>query len=306
MSLTNFPEMWLARVEQRVSENTIAPWLDGIEELGGEMHLVGEGTVTEKCVIYLATTDFEPDVLVNNTTYPLDVQEYEDGTLSFTLDKYQPKVVALGDDEIMGASYSKIDAATKGIINAILKSKYGRAIHSLAPNAETGTTPVLLTTGETTASGRKRLTYDDLVEFRRAIVGEDGAVGARVVLSTDHETDILLDRKNFADKLLNHAKGQTAPEIAGLEIYTYGNNPYFNVETKEKKAYGSVPIAGDQRATVGFKVSGVAKKTGVTKQYFCPATLNPRTQSNELGYRHYFMTTPKQNRDYGALISDLV
>src|SRR5690606_18911703 len=95
----NFPELWEARVEQTVSTNTQAPWLEGIPELAGSMTIVGEGSITEKCIIHIAATDFEPDVLINNTTYPLDVQEYEDDTLQFTLDKYQPKVVTLSDDQ---------------------------------------------------------------------------------------------------------------------------------------------------------------------------------------------------------------
>lgn len=302
----NFPELWQARVEQTVSTNTQAPWLDGIPELAGEMSIVGEGSVTEKCIIHLAATDFEPDVLINNTTYPLEVQEYDDETLQFTLDKYQPKVVTLSDDQAMGASYPKIDAATTGITNAILKKKYGKAAHSLAPNGHTEKTPVLVTTGET-VNGRKRLTYDDLVTFRRALVGEDGdTTGLRIVLCPDHETDILLDRKNFGDKLVNYNEGDPAPKIAGLEIYTYGNNPYYTVATKTKKAYGSVPGAGDVRGSFAFKIEACGKKTGVTKQYYVPAAMNPKTQANELGYRHYFVAVPKRAQFIGAIISDLV
>lgn len=302
----NYPELWEARVEQTVSTNTQAPWLDGIPELAGDITIVGEGSLTEKCIIHLAATDFEPDVLINNTAYALDVQEYDDETLQFTLDKYQPKVVTLSDDQALGSSYPKIDAATVGITNAILKKKYGKAAHSLAPNSHTVKTPVLVTTGET-VDGRKRLTYDDLVTFRRALVGEDGdTTGLRLVLCPDHETDILLDRKNFGDKLVNYNTGDPAPFIAGFQIFTYGNNPHFTVATKTKKAYGSVPAVGDVRASIAFKVSACGKKTGMTKQYYLPSAMNPRNQSNELGYRHYFVAVPKQAQFIGAIISNLV
>jgi len=302
----NYPELWEARVEQTVSTNTQAPWLDGIPELAGEITIVGEGSLTEKCIIHLAATDFEPEVLINNTAYALDVQEYEDETLQFTLDKYQPKVVTLSDDQAMGSSYSKIDAATTGITNAILKKKYGKAAHSLAPNSHSVKTPILVTTGET-VNGRKRLTYDDLVTFRRALVGEDGdTTGLRIVLCPDHETDILLDRKNFGDKLVNYNTGETAPFIAGFQIFTYGNNPYYTVATKTKKALGSVPSTGDVRGSFAFKISACAKKTGMTKQYYLPSAMNPRNQSNELGYRHYFVAVPKRAQFIGAIISGLV
>jgi hypothetical protein len=44
-------------------------------------------------------------------------------------------------------------------------------------------------------------------------------------------------------------------------------------------------------------------KTGITKQYFNPASLNPKTQTNELNYRHYFIVAPKQKKYYGAIVS---
>ena len=104
----NFPEIWLKRVIRNIDKNTAATFLDGIPELDADVTVINEGDVTEKNKIYVATTDFDVDVLINNTTYPIAAQVYTDGTVEITLDKYQTKVVTVTDDAVKGASYDKI------------------------------------------------------------------------------------------------------------------------------------------------------------------------------------------------------
>lgn len=308
MSLTNFPEMWEKRVETNLTTDDRAPWLEGVEELTNDVTVLGEGTDTEKNIIYIATTDFEPDVLINNTTYPLEAQEYSDGTVQIALDKYQPKVVTLQEDQVLGASYPKIDSATRTTTTAITKKKFGKAAHAICPASNTTDHPILKTTGDAVGT-RKRCTYDDLVALKDAfdkIAGLDGTEERRLVLCTDHWNDLLLDRKNFGNLLVDYQAGKPAPVIAGFKIYGYSNNPYITVSTLAKKAFASTPAAGDNRASFAYVKENIAKKTGKTKQYFLPATLNTRGQANELGYRHYFVAMPKRNKYIGALVSDVV
>lgn len=40
-------------------------------------------------VIHLVDIGADPEVLVNNTTYPLEIENLEDGDIAVTLDKYQ-------------------------------------------------------------------------------------------------------------------------------------------------------------------------------------------------------------------------
>lgn len=153
---TNFPEVWQNRVEANLTQQTTAPWLEGIAELDTAVLEVGSGSASEKNVIHIPTTDFEPDVLINNSAYPLALQAYTDSEVTISLDKYQTKVVTLTDDQKLGASYPRIDAATKATTDAILKKKFSKAIHSIAPAANTTDTPVILTTGALDGT-RKRL-----------------------------------------------------------------------------------------------------------------------------------------------------
>lgn len=302
---TNFPEMWSNRFIENLSTARIAPWLDGIPELNAEVTEINGGDITEKNTIHVASTDFEVDVLVNNTSYPIDYQEYSDGTLSFNLDKFQTKVVTLSDDDALGASYSKIDVVTRKLMEAILAEKYKRAIHSLAPNENKAKTPVLEATGGPKGlkdGDRLRLTYEDLVRLKDACKGFGVK---RLVLCETHFNDLLLDRENFGDKLVNYNSGEVAPIIAGFKIYQWDDEhmPYYD-DSLNKKPYGSV-ITDERVASVVFGETGVAKKTGNTRQYYVPAHLNPTRQSNDLAYRHYFMALPFREEKIGAIVSGI-
>lgn len=299
----NFPEMWLNRVIHNLNEADVATFLQGIPELDVDVHQINEGQASEKNKIYVPTTEFEVDILVNNNTYPIPFQEYTDDTIEITLDKYQTKVITLRDDDTIGASYSKIDTVTRSCTHGISSDKYQRAIHSIAPLANTAETPIIQATGGTDATedptGRLILTYEDLVEAARRL---KGAGPLRLVLSNDHWNDLLLDRKNFGNQLVDYNAGKPAPIIAGFEIHKYDGEMPVYTDALAKKAYGAVKVATDRVASVIFNKENIAKKTGMTKQYFTPAAINPTRQSNDLSYRHYFIVTPFLNQKLGAII----
>ncbi|OXA83755.1 hypothetical protein B0A56_00485 [Flavobacterium columnare NBRC 100251 = ATCC 23463] len=304
----NFPEVWVDRVRENLDNSDQAPWLEGVPELDADVSQFGENTATESNVIHIATTDFDVDILINNTTYPIPVQQYEDGTLSFSLDKYQTKVITVSDDQIMGASYDKIDTVTKKGVKGITSSKYSKAIHSIAPQVNTTKTPIFSATGGggatplTDPTGRLRLVYEDLVAFKdlcdKAGIPEEDR---RLVLCNNHWNDLLMDRKNFGNQLVDYVKGEPAPVILGFEIFQYSKMPRYDV-SGAKKPYSSIPAGTDKIASVAFYKYGIAKKTGLTKQYFVKAENNPSGQTNDLAYRHYFLVTPFKKELIGAII----
>ena len=302
----NFPDIWLGRVEKRLKNTDTAPWLNGISEVPGEVIVVGEGTDGEKCLIHIPTTDFNPDVLINNTTYPIALQEYTDDTAIIALDKYQTKVTTISDDAALGATYDKVDTATGTHVSAISTNKYGRAIHALAPDAHTTDTPVVRTSGDDDGMGRKILTRKDIIAMKKKFdVLQVPLAGRRLVLSPDHVADLLLQDQVFAHQYYNYTSGKIA-NLLGFEVYEYVANPQFNAGTGQKASFGSIPAANDFQASVAFFAPNVAKKTGLTKQYFADSKTDPKNQTNQLNYRHYYIACPKRKMYYGAIISDTV
>ncbi|MFE3849090.1 hypothetical protein ACFX5D_14045 [Flavobacterium sp. LB3P45] len=296
----NFPEIWVARVIQNLTNQSVAPWLDGIPELDADVTVLEAGSASELTVINIPRANFNPDVLVNNSVYPIPVQAYTDDSVVLSLDKYQTKATSVSDDQIIGSAYDKIDATTRSHTRAILTKKFKKAIHSIAPTSDAAATPVIAATGPV-VNGVATLTYEDLVALKgRLDADEVDPSGRRIVLSTKHWNDLLIDRKNFGDKLVNYNTGMPAPMIAGFELFQYNGNPLFT-SAGVKKAFGAVVAAGDREGSVAFWTGGIAKKTGLTKQYFEPASSDTANQANLLNYRHYFMAIPFESRFIAAI-----
>ncbi len=307
MATLNFAEVWLNRVRTALTNADAAPWLAGIPELDTQVLEVGSGSASEQNVIHIPTSAFKPDVLINNTTYPLAVQAYSDSEVTIQLDKYQTKPTSVTDDQVIGASYDRIDNATRSHTTAILEKKYGKAIHSLCPSTNTAGTPILKTTGADDGTGRKRLIYNDLVALKDKLDKQMApGAGRRLVLCTDHWNDLLLDRNNFGNLLVDYNKGQVAPMIASFELYSYVNNPLITASTLVKKAYGVAGAAGDYQASVAFYTANIGKKTGMTKKYYQASEADPANQQNLIAFRHYFIVTPIEANYGGAIVSAAV
>lgn len=292
----NFPEAWSSRVIKLLTTLNVVAWLDGIAELDTEVIEVGSGATSEANIIHIPVENFKPDVLVNNTTYPIALQAFTDTEATVQLDKYQTKVTTLSDDQIIGASYARIDSATRGHIVQINSSKYKKAIHAIAPQTHSAATPIIKL-------------EDHAGDVYKALVAAKGAFdkleipadGRRAVLCTDQYNTLLNDRDRFGNLLANINTGQVAPKIAGFEIYEYVGNPTYTA-AGVKKAYGSIPAETDLPATVFFYKENIVKKTGMTKQYFAPSNQDPENQTNRLNYRHYFIAVPAKKEMIGAII----
>ena len=298
-SIANFPEVWSNRFIRQISSAAKAPWLDGIAELDVDVSVINEGSISEKNKIFVPSSTFEPDVLINNSA-ALAEQTYTDLNIELTLDKYQTKSTTLSDDQVIGASFSKIDDAIRAHAIAIAKKKYAKAAHALAPQTNGASTPVVATTG-TLTGGKRQLTYADIVALKSAMKAEqdDEVV---LVLCLDHWNNLLLDRQNFGNQLIDYNAGKPAPMIAGFEVYSYVNNPYYS-NAGAKLAFGSAPGGTDFQGSFAFVKSNVGKKTGITKAYFTPAAIDTINQTNKLNFRHYFMALPFTATKCGAIIS---
>ncbi len=284
----NFPEIWEGRVRQTLENGAVADFLDGVSELDGDVTQMGEENI-----IHIPTSEFNPEVLINNKTYPIAIENYTDDEVIVKLDKYQTKATKVTDDQVMGASYNKIDAVTKAHTNAINARKYKKAIHALAPDDNTAKTPVLQIKGT-------ECTYDLVALKDKCDELEWPEEGRRLVLCNKHWNALLKDRKNFGDQLINYRKGEVAPIIAGFEIKKYIASPHY-AGTK-KKVFGEAPASGDKPASVCFVVDNIRKKTGLTKQYFSEAKSDTVNQANLLNYRHYFIAVPVEKKFIAALI----
>ncbi|SDC52813.1 hypothetical protein [Williamwhitmania taraxaci] len=296
---TVFKEVWTKAVKEALSTSEVATFLDGIEDFSQYVSNAGD----EAQVIHMVYMGVEPDVLINNTTYPIPVQELGEEDITISLDKYVTKVTPITDDELYALSYDKISTVKNKHAKAMAKNKFKKAIHALSPSGNTAAMPVLLTTGPNDGTGRKRLIWDDLVMLKRKLDDlEVNDLGRRLVLCNDHVNDLLLLDQKFKDQFFNAANGKPFSQL-GFDFYSYVANPYYNPTTKVKLSFGAVPAATDRRASVFFSLDRAAKASGWTKMYYSAASTDPQNQRNLVNFRNYYIVMPTREEARGAIIS---
>lgn len=288
-------EVWTGELVKQFNSLDQLGWMAGIRDYS---------QYANNNVIHLVDVGADPDVLINNTTYPIAVQDLGDGDITISLDKYQTKATRITDDELYAISYDKIALKREQHGTAIMNVMHKKAIHAMAPAGHTTATPVLVTTGENDGTGRLRLVKADIIALKKAF--DDAKIpttGRRLVLCSEHVNDLLLIDQKFADQYYNYSTGKIA-NLYGFEVYEYVENPYFAITAKTKLSYGGVPVAGTHaQASVAFVPSEMFKAKGATKGYASKAEDNPTTQENLINFRQYFITLPKKQRAIGAVVS---
>ena len=276
-----YTEIWTGELVKMLRSGLAGTWLDGVPD---------QSSIVNNDVIHLVEVGVDPDVLINNTTYPIPLQALDDKDIAISLDKFQSKATPITDDELHAISYDKMARVKESHGNAINDAKFTKAAHALCAAENTAKTPVLKTTGEADPeTGRKRLTPDDLVEMKRALDNlKVPSENRRLVLCPDHVNDLLLASQNFREQYnIDRNTGKVAG-LFGFQIYEYGNNPVYTVAGK-KKDVGAAAGDGEFQCSFAFYTPRVFKATGSTKMYFSEAQRDPEYQQNKINFRHYFI-----------------
>ncbi len=288
-----FTEVWTGELVKRLNAGLKADFLNGIPDYSAKV---------DNETIHLVDVGGDPDVLVNNTTYPIPIQDLTEGDIPIGLDKFQTKPTRVTDDQLYAISYDKFSADVERHGNAILTVKYKKAAHALAPYSHTDKTPVIPTSGNADASGRKKMTVVDIIALKRAFdnmeVPEDGRV---LVLCPDHVNDLLELDQTFKDKYYNYTTGKLL-NMFGFEVYTYINCPYYT-NAGVKVPYSSTPAATDLKASFAFYRPRMFRAQGSTKMYYSEARLDPQNQESLVNFRHYYIVLPKKLEAIGAIYS---
>ena len=275
-------EVWTGEMVKKLREGLQASWLDGIPDAS---------SIVENDVIHLVDVGVDPDVLINNTTYPIAVQTLSDGDISISLDKFQSKATPITDDELYAISYDKMQRVKESHGNAISDSKFAKAAHAIASS----TYKVATTGSADTNTGRKKLTIADILAVKARMDKLHVPVtGRRLVLTTDHVNDLLAISESFTRQYnLDTVNGRCA-RLFGFDIYEYANCPVFDA-SGAKQNLGTAESGNKFQASFAFYAQRVFKASGSTKMYFSEAKTDPLNQRNLINFRHYFIAMNKKN-----------
>jgi hypothetical protein len=272
---------------------------------------VRPGIGSEADIIHLVAVGADPEVLINNTTYPIAIVALPDGDKAISLDKYQTTATPITDDELHAITFDKMASVVERHTQAVNETKYAKAIHALAPQTHTAGTPVLVTTGAAAPEGgRKMLVRVDIIALKKAFDKMKCPVKGRIlVLCPDHIADLLANDQKFADQYYNYTTGKIA-NLYGFEVYEYTACPYYSqpvitsgvVTTPATKVpYGAAPGTTATQASVAFYAPRMFKATGTTTTYPTPAEAT--MQQHLYNVRHYFVALPKKQEAIGAIYS---
>lgn len=290
-----YREIWTGEMVKRLRGGLEGTWLEGIPDMS---------SLVENDVIHLVDVGVDPDVLINNTTYPIPLQALSDSDIPVQLDKFQTKVTPVTDDELHALSYDKMSRVIESHGNSIDDAKFAKAAHSICAASNTATTPVLSTTGDVVAeTGRKKMTRQDLINLKAALDKlKVPANGRRLVLSPDHVNDMLGWSEAFQNQYgLNNANGKVA-RLYGFDIFEFANNPLYTT-AGAKKAMGATASAGEFQCSFAFYTQRIFKATGTTKMYYSHAETDPEYQRNKVNFRHYFIAMPKKSDAAAVLMN---
>ena len=279
-------EVWIGELVKSLREFMSGSWLDGIPD---------NSSIVNNDIIHLVDVGVDPDVLINNTTYPIPLQALDDQDIAISLDKFQTKVTPITDDELYAISYDKMGRVKESHANAINDSKFTKAAHALCAGENTTKTPVLVTTGERDEiTGRLKLTVKDLGRMKAALDRLKVPVNnRRLVLCTDHVNDLLETSQTFKEQYNINRNDGTVGKMYGFNIYEYANTPYYTTAGK-KKNVGATGETGEFQCSFAFYTNRVFKATGSTKMYYSAAETDPEYQRNKINFRHYFICMPKK------------
>ncbi|WP_459952431.1 hypothetical protein [Dysgonomonas termitidis] len=288
-----YVEVWTGKVVERFTYIEQGSFLDGVPDFS---------RYVDNDVIHLVDVTGDPTVLIDNTTYPLTIENLPDGDIAISLHKFETNPTRITDDELYALSYDKIQVAKDRHADKLGEAHLDKAIHAFAPVSATADTPIVYTSGSA-IDGRKALRREDLIALKRKLDKlKVPKTGRRLVLCSDHVNDLLeLDQK-FKDQYHNYESGKIM-KAYGFEIYEFVNCPLFD-QTGNKKSFGSVPAAGDYEASVFFYVPRMFKAKGTTKMYYSESKTDPVNKQNLISFTNRFVALPqKREQASGAIVT---
>lgn len=254
--------------------------------------------LVENDKIHIPEMGSDPNVLLNNTTYPIAVTERVDIDQEITLDTFETENTMVRDAEAVEMAYDKVESVIYGHKQTLGSTTAQKAAHAFSPSDNTTETPVLFTTGADNGEGFKRMTPQDVLKLKKAFDLADIPLDDRyLVLDPNHVEDLIeFDLKAFKD-ITDFENGKPR-RFAGFNILTFSKNPQYNGTTLVKLAFGAV---NGVPSSFAFHKKEVMKADGTIKMF---ANIDdPKERATILGFSKRFVALPIRNKGIGAIVS---
>lgn len=156
---TVFTEVWTGEM--------VKAFRTAADNLGWYDRIKSYDQYVDNDVIHFTELGGDPEVLVNNTTYPLDIETLTDADKPISLDHFDTTATPVTDDELHACSYDKMASVQERHREALKEKVRQKAIHAIAPAENKTESPVLLTTGADDGT-RKKFIAADLLALKKS------------------------------------------------------------------------------------------------------------------------------------------
>lgn len=253
-------------------------------------------------VINFTEIGVDPDVLIDNTVYPIASAQRTDDNRPVSLHKFDTKNTIITEDELYALGYDKKSSVLQSHRNALKISSLKLGAHSLAPSADSTNTPLIQTTGALVGS-RKRITMEDIIALKDRCDKLEIPMESRVlVLASTHVNDIILIDQSFRDRYNSTETGKLISRLYGFKTYESIHTPVYS-NLYAKKAYGAAAAGTDKEASVFFSTLNAMKATGSAKMFYADAAQDPTNRQSLVGFRMYNIVSPVTVKGIGGIVS---
>lgn len=291
-------EIWLPIIMEQYSQEP--SFLDMVDN--------DMSALVDNNVINLAEAGLDPEVLVNNTTYPIPTEQREDTPFVLPLDYFDTKNTVIRNAEAMQLAYDKMASVTIGHARALKLKTAGKASHAYTPGQNSTYNPVVATTGADNGSSFKLITEDDVIKLAERFDEVDAPDNRVLVLHTKHWNELLRSSQTLKEQRYRAPQGtldRVILEFAGFRITRFRSDAIFNKGTGVKKAWGAAAAPStDTISSFAFVSSEVMKASGTTDMF--SRLKDPDERGDKIGFQQFFLGMPMRNKYTGAIYSAAV
>lgn len=291
-SMSILQQVWINQLMEKLYDNS-----------GHLLRSVDMSAFVNYNTINLGDAGVDPDVLINNNTYPIATVERSDSPLTISLDRYRTQNTIVRDAEAVQLAYNKLESVIRGHRSKIAETVLAKATHAWAPAANATETPVFETTGanRTDGSSRKELTVKDIAKARRLFdklkVPQAGRV---LVLCPEHQEDLINADAQMFKAFANQRTGEIL-QLFGFDVYVSTLTATYNSTTGAKESFGAAATSTDSPSSLFYHENEVMRADGDTEMF--ARLRDPEQDGDIVGFSKRFIGMPIRGKYQGSIYS---
>lgn len=246
--------------------------------------------------LHLAEAGVDPEVLIDNTSFPVPMAQREDIPKELVLHTFDTKNTVVRNVEEKESAYNKMESVVRSHRAALLKKESAYAAYNWCPTEDGIYTPVLSTGGATNKSGVKALTFEDLLNMEAKFRTLDVDMNTLVaVLNAQHLADLMAQDMKLYKQILSDKK------VFSFKLFCYNNLPLFDTTTSKKKAFGASAGVNDTQASLFYVKDEVCRAVGDTEVF--AKYKDPEQRGDVIGFQQRFTALSMRGKFIGSIYS---